>query len=41
MLRADQRCPYSNATRGNIKVTLSVDGQPIDRLEQRPARSDS
>jgi Ohr subfamily peroxiredoxin len=29
MLRADQRCPYSNATRGNIAVTLSVDGQPI------------
>jgi Ohr subfamily peroxiredoxin len=29
MLRADQRCPYSNATRGNITVTLSVEGQPI------------
>jgi osmotically inducible protein OsmC len=31
MLRADQRCPYSNATRGNITVTLLVDGQPVLR----------
>ena len=31
MTRADQRCPYSNATRGNIEVTLSVDGTPIQR----------
>jgi osmotically inducible protein OsmC len=29
MLRADQRCPYSNATRGNITVALSVDGHPV------------
>jgi len=29
MARADQRCPYSNATRGNVQVTLSVDGTPI------------
>jgi osmotically inducible protein OsmC len=29
MLRADQRCPYSNATRGNITVALSVDEQPV------------
>jgi lipoyl-dependent peroxiredoxin len=29
MLRAHQRCPYSNATRGNISVVLSVDGEPI------------
>jgi Ohr subfamily peroxiredoxin len=29
MLRADERCPYSNATRGNITVTLSVEGQPV------------
>lgn len=28
MLRADERCPYSNATRGNINVLLSVDGKP-------------
>jgi Ohr subfamily peroxiredoxin len=32
MLRADQRCPYSNATRGNITVVLSFNGQPVDQL---------
>ena len=26
---AHQVCPYSNATRGNIAVTLSVNGQPL------------
>jgi lipoyl-dependent peroxiredoxin len=31
MARADLRCPYSNATRGNIEVTLSVDGAPVER----------
>ena len=31
MARADLRCPYSNATRGNIQLTLSVDGAPIQR----------
>jgi lipoyl-dependent peroxiredoxin len=31
MVRADRRCPYSNATRGNIQVTLSVDGRLIQR----------
>jgi lipoyl-dependent peroxiredoxin len=31
MARADQRCPYSNATRGNIQVALSVDGRSIER----------
>jgi len=31
MARADQRCPYSDATRGNIDVTLSIDGTPIER----------
>jgi lipoyl-dependent peroxiredoxin len=31
MIRAHQRCPYSNATRGNIQVILSVDGTPIQR----------
>jgi lipoyl-dependent peroxiredoxin len=25
MARADERCPYSNATRGNIDVSLTVD----------------
>jgi len=29
MLRADQRCPYSNAIRGNVVVALSVNGQPV------------
>jgi len=29
MLRADQRCPYSNATRGNVAVALSVNGEPV------------
>jgi Ohr subfamily peroxiredoxin len=27
---AHQVCPYSNATRGNIPVTLTVNGQPVD-----------
>ena len=27
---ADQVCPYSNATRGNVEVTLSANGQPVD-----------
>ena len=31
MARADKRCPYSNATRGNIEVTLSVGGKAIER----------
>jgi Ohr subfamily peroxiredoxin len=35
MLRADQRCPYSNATRGNITVTLSVEGQPVAETADR------
>jgi Ohr subfamily peroxiredoxin len=26
---AHQVCPYSNATRGNIEVTLTANGQPI------------
>jgi osmotically inducible protein OsmC len=26
---AHQVCPYSNATRGNIEVTLSANGQPV------------
>jgi Ohr subfamily peroxiredoxin len=29
MTRAHERCPYSNATRGNIDVALSVDGVPL------------
>ena len=30
MARAHERCPYSNATRGNIDVQLTVDGQPLE-----------
>jgi Ohr subfamily peroxiredoxin len=30
MRRAHQDCPYSRATRGNIEVTLSVGGVPLD-----------
>ena len=29
MAGAHERCPYSNATRGNIDVTLMVDGEPL------------
>jgi osmotically inducible protein OsmC len=32
MARAHERCPYSNATRGNIDVQLTVDGQPLEVL---------
>jgi lipoyl-dependent peroxiredoxin len=31
MARAHEHCPYSNATRGNIDVTLSVDGNSLER----------
>ena len=30
MARAHERCPYSNATRGNIEVTLTVDGMALE-----------
>ena len=30
MARAHERCPYSNATRGNIDVALMVDGQLVE-----------
>jgi Ohr subfamily peroxiredoxin len=30
MRRAHERCPYSRATRGNIDVTLVVDGTPVE-----------
>ena len=32
MAEADGRCPYSNATRGNIQVVLTVDGTPIEEI---------
>ena len=31
MAAAHQRCPYSNATRGNVDVTLTVDGGRLER----------
>jgi Ohr subfamily peroxiredoxin len=30
MVRAHELCPYSNATRGNVEVALSVAGAPIE-----------
>jgi Ohr subfamily peroxiredoxin len=30
MKQAHQMCPYSRATRGNIEVTLAVDGATLD-----------
>jgi lipoyl-dependent peroxiredoxin len=32
MARAHQLCPYSNATRGNIEVNLTVDGAALDGI---------
>src|ERR671921_966625 len=32
MARTDRRCPYSNATRGNIQVTLTVDGMMLEQM---------
>jgi lipoyl-dependent peroxiredoxin len=37
MARADERCPYSVATRGNIEVTLTVDGMPLERAAEKGA----
>jgi Ohr subfamily peroxiredoxin len=31
MARAHERCPYSNAIRGNVDVTLTVVGKRLDR----------
>jgi lipoyl-dependent peroxiredoxin len=31
LLEAHQRCPYSNATRGNVDVALSTDWQPLQQ----------
>ncbi len=30
MAEAHKVCPYSNATRGNIDVVLTANGQPVD-----------
>jgi lipoyl-dependent peroxiredoxin len=32
---ADQVCPYSNATRGNVDVVLTVNGHAVERAEAR------
>jgi osmotically inducible protein OsmC len=32
MARAHELCPYSNATRGNIDVNLTVDGAPLEEI---------
>jgi lipoyl-dependent peroxiredoxin len=31
MARAHERCPYSVATRGNIEVTLTIDGMSLEQ----------
>jgi Ohr subfamily peroxiredoxin len=31
LIGAHERCPYSNATRGNIDVALTVDGRRLER----------
>lgn len=38
VLRAHERCPYSNATRDNIDVELQVDGAAVDVAETRESR---
>jgi osmotically inducible protein OsmC len=35
MRRAHERCPYSNATRGNIDVTLRVDGTQLGESDSK------
>ena len=37
MARAHERCPYSNATRGNIDVALCVDGVPLAAAAMVPS----
>ena len=37
MARAHERCPYSVATRGNIEVTLTVDGLPLEQAAETAA----
>jgi lipoyl-dependent peroxiredoxin len=35
---ADQVCPYSNATRGNVDVALTVNGHAVERADTRQYR---
>ena len=37
MARAHERCPYSVATRGNIVVTLTVDGVSLEQAAETAA----
>ena len=37
MARAHERCPYSVATRGNIEVTLTVDGMSLEQAAETDA----
>jgi Ohr subfamily peroxiredoxin len=37
MARAHERCPYSNATRGNIDLALCVDGVPLAVAAKLPS----
>ena len=36
MARAHELCPYSNGTRGNVDVALSVDGVPLPAAAKVP-----
>jgi len=36
--RTHERCPYSNATRGNIEVNLQVDGVGVNAPQTRHIR---
>ena len=36
---ADQVCPYSNAVRGNVDVTLTANGRPVEQTSRRQAAS--
>jgi organic hydroperoxide reductase OsmC/OhrA len=31
---AHQMCPYSNATRGNIDVSLTANGRPVEEVSE-------
>jgi Ohr subfamily peroxiredoxin len=35
--KAHRRCPYSNATRGNMDVALTVNGEPLEQPAPAPS----
>lgn len=35
--KAHRRCPYSNVTRGNMEVALTVNGEPLEESAPQPA----